>query len=927
MGVLVTDNPIVLETGWYPTNETSIKISDYSWTSLTKSGSDGIVYFLEYDYGNKNGNIYKFYTDSFSYVYTPTTITVTAKSRVGAEMSVLAKAKITCTMHYSYTDESNNEIIDVLKELTSDAGSLTINFDDYTDTCLEFLVFNCDYNGERILTEIKDIPFGTKKDMAKLALNANNIVASIQETKLTFDTNGLTIKNGGFKIIGSDGLNPVFYVNEKGDLSFTGELTTSSGSLGGWKINEYGLYIEETLTQSQIDEGLIPNKLVGLYGGGNLFYPGDSLQNPIRIWAGQYDDSIIVDDAITNFKNYNFAVTENGSLYAKMADISGKIIATSGYIKNKFLVGDTNNGIVIYGGDTNIQSFIGSALSSSGPLGYGWKLSQDGTAEFNNITARGKIQSSVFEYNKISSVGGSLYIAPTIYTEEESLEISELKINTLDDSGAKSSLIVSWILPYSTIELNNKETEEATLILQNVNGRDWKITDEVKLDGDILIGEKKYELSNIDGYISAIKAIDEKNSKVSITFEVEVLVAQEIIGQKFLPGTILILYGSEERRHGLYLTAAGSNSPYMDVYDDSTDNTVKPAVRLGNLAGINDENFPMAAFSGYGLYSSNAYLRGQLMLPGAGITNQETIYYGDENTSSPIRIWAGLNNIEDDISKANFIVTENGYMYAKQGIFEGTVKASNSEFSGTIKAAGIVVEEGGTGLEPAPKENHFFVAYTDNPTNFNDYVLDIGAHGLSIWEGALRAYSDYASGLKESTSINPIYGYSNSEEYKYLNPLPYFSLADDGNGEELNSRIVAHKGHFLTVKLENANYVANSVIIDDGIWFVNNTYNNIDNIEYTSFYKRNKINNGIFLKNNLLTIDYIKGINLNTTGTIYIGAKDTDFVEKEEKLFIRGQVNIVNDISDNLISLNGQIIKEAFAADKTTSIGFDIVVS
>lgn len=248
MGVLVTDNPIVLETGWYPTNETSIKISDYSWTSLTKSGSDGIVYFLEYDYGNKNGNIYKFYTDSFSYAYTPTTITVTAKSRVGAEMSVLAKAKITCTMHYSYTDESNNEIIDVLKELTSDAGSLTINFDDYTDTCLEFLVFNCDYNGERILTEIKDIPFGTKKDMAKLALNANNIVASIQETKLTFDTNGLTIKNGGFKIIGSDGLNPVFYVNEKGDLSFTGELTTSSGSLGGWKINEYGLYIEETLT-------------------------------------------------------------------------------------------------------------------------------------------------------------------------------------------------------------------------------------------------------------------------------------------------------------------------------------------------------------------------------------------------------------------------------------------------------------------------------------------------------------------------------------------------------------------------------------------------------------------------------------------------------------------------------------------------------
>ena len=48
----------------------------------------------------------------------------------------------------------------------------------------------------------------------------------------------------------------------------------------------------------------------------------------------------------------------------------------------------------------------------------------------------------------------------------------------------------------------------------------------------------------------------------------------------------------------------------MDVYDDSDDNVIKPAVRIGNLSGINDINFPEATLSGYGLYSSNAYLRG-----------------------------------------------------------------------------------------------------------------------------------------------------------------------------------------------------------------------------------------------------------------------------------------------------------------------------
>jgi len=85
----------------------------------------------------------------------------------------------------------------------------------------------------------------------------------------------------------------------------------------------------------------------------------------------------------------------------------------------------------------------------------------------------------------------------------------------------------------------------------------------------------------------------------------------------------------------------------MDVYDDSEDNTVKPAVRIGNLSGVTDSNFPEGTLTGYGLYSSNAYLRGQLMLPGAGITNQTELVYGEGNAASPIRIWAGINETGD----------------------------------------------------------------------------------------------------------------------------------------------------------------------------------------------------------------------------------------------------------------------------------------
>lgn len=914
MGVLITDNPIVLDNNWYPTTETDIKINDYSWTPISKTGAAGIVYFLEYAYGDKAGDVFKFLTSEILYSYTPATFTVIVNSRIGTETKALETAVIECELHYSYFNENNNEVFDTLEEkLTTSNGVLSINLNKYSSICLEYLVFNCYYNNERILTEIKNIPFGTKREMAQLALNASDIVASIQSTKLTFNTDGLTIKNGGLKIFGNDENNPVFYVNTNGDLSFTGELITSSGSLGGWKINEFGLYTEDSLTDEQIEAGIEANKIVGLYGGGNLYHPYDTTQSPIRMWAGQYDDFMTDEESnITTFKNYNFAVTHNGSLYANQAFITGKIIANDGYIENKFLIGSTNNGIIIYGGNEEKESYIGSTLYSSGALGYGWKLSQDGTAEFNNIIARGKIQSSVFEYNKISSVGGSLYIAPTIYVESASslISLSTATVNT--EENLNNTFIVQWTLPYAN--------------LQDLNGRDWKVNDEIKLDGDILTSQKRIELSNVDGILSEEINNDDGTTTITVSFSTSTYTTDDLVGQYFQPGAILILYGSEERRHGLYLTAAGANSPYMDVYDDSEDNTVKPAVRIGNLSGVNDANFPETTLSGYGLYSSNAYLRGQLMLPGAGITNQTTINYGEGETSSPIRIWAGIDNIGDDITSANFIVTANGYMYAKQGIFEGTVKASNSEFSGTIKAAGIVIEDGATGYNPKSQSDHFFVAYNDQPTSFNDYVLDIGSHGLSIWEGGLRAYSDYASGLEETTYINPIYGYSNSTAYNYTNPLPYFSLADDGNGEELNARIVAHKGHFLVVEENSDKYTTNSVIFNKGIQFSTGSYDNKTDIETSAYYNSAKIAT-ISLKENILTINDDKGLTFSSKSTIYFSPNNDDLLESHsEKIFIRGQVKLVNDITDNAISLNKQIIKEVKDSENN-SIGIDIIVS
>ena len=692
--------------------------------------------------------------------------------------------------------------------------------------------------------------------------NLEGVVDSVDSAKVDFGKEGIKIYNGGFKIYKTEeNLNKeVFYTDKKGNLTLSGVINSYGGSIGAWIIDINGLTTD--------------NNTVGIYANDAKKYNDES----IRFWAGQKGD------------NYNFVVTDKGSLYANNATISGSINASDGHIENMFLVGGNDNGIILYGDKNGINSYIGSTQYASGTLGYGWKLSQDGTAEFSNIYARGKIQSSVFEYKKISSIGGSLYVAPTIYFDYNSDPIYK------QDGKWRALFKISW-----------KQGD-------NINGRSWEPGDLVKISGTLIKEQNKIELDNIDGYIDYFKKNGENYLGIIFNYEIENGISNYI----FIPGTMIILHGSNNKRYGLYLTAADKDGPYIDVYQDDDDNVTKPAVRIGNLQGIVDSNFPTNSLQGYGLYSSNAYLRGQLMLPGAGITNQNNnIYEG-----SPIRIWAGIND-NNDIANSNFIVTENGHLYAKEGIFEGVVKATNSEFSGTIKAAGIVVDEKGQGTNPKSNTDHFFVGYKETPTTFNDYILDISSKGLSIWEGGLRAYSDYASAIDGSEDFNPVYGYNKD----HLNPLPYFSLADDGDGQILNARMIAHKAHFITVDEigdSSVSYNTNSIIIDNGIWFSNNNYEVIDNIEHTAYYNNNK-KSGILLNNEILNISSDKGLMLNGK-TTYITTNTDDINEsRNESLFIRGQVKVINDTGDNTISLNQCIIQEAKDVNKN-SIGLNFIV-
>jgi hypothetical protein len=113
MGILITDNPKVLDPNWWPTENdienVGIKISDYTWSLISQPGSDGIVYYLKYDYNNKAGNVYKFATGNSFYAYSPEKFKIIAHSRVGSYDSKMTSAELTCEIYYSYIDPSDPE--------------------------------------------------------------------------------------------------------------------------------------------------------------------------------------------------------------------------------------------------------------------------------------------------------------------------------------------------------------------------------------------------------------------------------------------------------------------------------------------------------------------------------------------------------------------------------------------------------------------------------------------------------------------------------------------------------------------------------------------------------------------------------------------------------------------------------------------------
>lgn len=624
------------------------------------------------------------------------------------------------------------------------------------------------------------------EEMAKFYLHANNITMAIQDAGLEFSSSGLTLTNGGLEINNKG--EKVFYFDEetgnlslvgniyaeggyfKGELkaasgSFIGNIEANGGTIGGFTIvnNDENNYLISA------DDGI---KLDGLNG--------EIIANKISIGTGAtIADYIKIGD--------NSYIRKPSSTNENVFIESGNVkIYDSGIIKVGKININGNNSIINIGDSTN-----GGSIELNGATktlrSDSWEITTD-KAIFNNITARGSLQAATFEYGKIQTIGGILFVKASssikdINGNTVTVECNENELFNENDLCCFSEYLGMTKFNNSNIYKISKisEKNEKELTLVSIEGQQINLTaieEELNASGNSLIGSPFFKLANIN------------NDKIEDNFAIGI---NSTSNEAFLPPQAI---------------------SFNELIKDNQNNTYKYKTRmlLGDLKSVNHD--------GYGLYADNVYLEGRLisqdsqnrLTAGINSKGQGEMPYNFENCpwkkeeAGKIILWAGSED-STSASDAKFKVDEKGNLYASSGYFEGAIITNSIIEATEIRTATISgIGEDKYGLILKDLKNGICFKGTDSNNNENIYFnlsnevfetkdlninfsftsnnskLSISKNGLNFDNIAKLGniqISESLIGLGESSSFNFI---SNNEFNIYKDVIKY----KEGEGLKTN---------------------------------------------------------------------------------------------------------------------------------------------
>lgn len=615
---------------------------------------------------------------------------------------------------------------------------------------------------------------------------------SLFSKNVVLSPNGINIypkdsELSAFTIYNNDG-DATFFIDGEGNLQFAGELNGATGTFSGQLVAASGSF-EGTITalDGNILGRLVVGEELGLEDGktsSNIIIDGSSgsisssnfsdgfgfqissnglitansitlgrnalINDYIRLgnsWIFNPSYEEINDDSadeqsiatttmtnmflrVGNYNNYNFLVDNDGKLTTKNIDIVG------GVVSNQLMVGSSKDGmaVIIDGSNGTIYS---SLYSQTGGL-RGWKIDKDGSSIFNNVVVRGQIESSVFQYNEIQTLSGSLLIRPSFIIENiEKVSSTEIKcrikpeLNGVVEEG--SYCIVQ--LPDKTINLVAGAT---------VNSIVTFYAKEALTDSEILLMSEA-TLINLG-----------KNRSIGISIN---STASNIIS---VPESVTIF---EEQ------ITYNENTGY-NIETESRNNRLI----MGKLPS--ESYIPTSMQNSFGLYSDNVFLKGQMISASqdaggetdssAGINTTGVLWnnpYVDRTEPDHIVIWAGANgDEEEDVRNAPFKVTREGFIFADQGYFVGIIESAEIA---TAKIIGTGPRIGKDGEFIDDEDSGLTIQAQNNSANVGIiFKNSIGDTTSKLLNSSFEVGAEFSlyNNLSNSQDINAEYPYFYSKK-------------------------------------------------------------------------------------------------------------------------------------------------------------------
>ena len=589
------------------------------------------------------------------------------------------------------------------------------------------------------INDFLNIRYGMNRDMAALSIKAEGIVASMQDTKISFDANGLSILNGNFEILksrsgqeadrllyaenGNLALRGHIYADGgyfKGELqaasgTFTGALEAASGSFKGTLDAASGTFAGDISAATgiiggfQIEDGRLTSINEGIP---NIILDGINGHieaNNITLGTGAVIKEYI---KIGEQVELRKVATSNDS-FIRVMDNTNEILALKA--DGTMRIGNGDNTIILSGTD-------GSIMSQNYNDGLGWKISNTNSI-FNDVTVKGSIRASVLEYGETQAIGGALLVRPST------------RILAAEKSG------------------NN-----TVLFLEEVKG--FNQEDYCRIDSKV--EELKHE------YYQII-SVDINNKKITVSGN-----AIDSIGKP------IVNFGQNGDNIGITINGSTDDSfcapQSISVFEFDLDTKLAiPRVILGKLP--NENSIYGYAAGTYGLYAENVLLKGSLVTQskteesGVMYSGISTVYSGGAvpksnklsakitgHNPSEILLWAGAEDTATAaIEDAKFFVDRNGNMYAGSGYFEGTIITDATITASAIETATIH----GSGNKPALKiedaaKGIYFTAKNEK-TGLDDVIFEVNKDSIIANVSNFSFNNSFTIGNNGSLTVPNLY--------------------------------------------------------------------------------------------------------------------------------------------------------------------------